>query len=363
MSEHPENAPGHNKPTQIIVNEDLVHLQDRTPTGRQVLAAANLRPDTEYALLLWPTTGPTREVGLEEAIPLPLEGLSLEFIAIKADGVQYFVLDDQRFAWAGPLTLETIRKVGRIPDSLEVLLERRDQPDEALTAGQEVDLRQAGVERLRTREKAWVLDVQGELTKWNMPNVVVRDALVKAGIDPNQPWNIILKTHGQPPQQKDLNDIIDLDQPGIERLWVRPKEVNNGEGAVLERRQFKLLPKDEVFLNQSGFRWETASDGRRWLIIQDYQLPKGYNVPSCTIAVEIPASYPTAQIDMFYCDPHLKLANGSVPPATEHRETIDGKPFQRWSRHRPSGAWSAAKDCVASHFGLVEESLCREVGV
>lgn len=354
-SAHPDQS------MEVIVNEQLYHLNDRTPTGRQVLAAAGLRPDTEYALLLWPDTGPTREVSLEEVTPLPHEGSPLQFIAIKADGIQYFVLDDQRFAWTGPLTLEVIQKIGRLPGNLEVLLERRDQPDQVLVSGQELDLCQSGVEHLKTRKKIWKLDVQGELTEWNTPKVIVRDALIKAGIDPNQSWNIILKAHGQPPQQKELNDIIDLDQPGIERLWLRPKEVNNGEVSVVERRQFALLPKDEAFLNQSGYRWEAVSEGHRWLLIYDYVLPAGYNVASCTIAVEIPASYPTAQIDMFFCDPHLQLVNGTAPDRTTHRQTITGKVFQRWSRHRPEGSWSAAKDSVATHFGLVEESLCREV--
>lgn len=363
-SQAPSDASSHHGQSMgAIVNEHFVPLQDRTSTGSQILAAANLRPDTEYALLHWPAVGPTREIGLEEVTTLPHEGAPLEFIAVKADGVQYFVLDGQRFAWAGPLTFEAICKVGRLANNLEVLLERRDEPDLVLAPGQEVDLRQTGVEHFSTREKIWKLDVQGELTEWNTPKVVVRDALIKAGIDPNQPWNIILKVHGQAPQPKELHDIIDLDQPGIERLWLRPKEVNNGEVSIVERRQFKLLPKDEVFLNQSGNRWETVNEGRRWLIIHDYQLPTGYNVSSCTIAVEIPASYPTAQIDMFFCDPHLQLVNGTTPQATEHRETIDGKTFQRWSRHRPNGAWSAAKDSVATHFGLVEEALCREVGV
>lgn len=349
-------------PAEVIINERPVCLQDHTPTGHQLLQAADLRPDTEYALLLWPSNGPTREIGLEEVIPLLQHASPLEFFAIKADGIQYFVLDDLRYAWAGPLTHEALRKVGRVATDQEILVERRDQPDQLLNPGQEIDLRHAGVERFYTRAKVWLLDVQGERTEWNQPLVIVRDALIKAGIDTSKPWTIILKVKGQPPQQKELNDTIDLDLPGIERLWLRPREVNNGEAPIAERRQFKLLPKDEAFLSQGNHRWETVNEGRRWLIIHDYALPQGYNIPSCTIALEIPASYPTAQIDMFYCIPHLQLATGGTPAATEHREIIDGQCFQRWSRHRPADSWSAVKDSVATQIGLIEESLGREVG-
>lgn len=360
----PPDAPAHHgHSAEVLINDAVAQLHDRSPTGRQLLAAANLRPDTEYALLLWPSSGPTREVGLEEVVQLQHQGPPLEFIAVKADGVQYFVLDDQRYAWAGPLTLEALIKVGRVPGNMEIWLERRDQPDQLLSQGQEIDLRHVGVEHFHTREKVWLLDVQGEITEWNHPDVIVRDALAKAGIDLNKPWTIVLKVKGLPPRQVEPNDTIDLNQAGIERLWLRPKDVNNGEVAVVERRQFTLLSKDEAFLGQSGLHWEAVSEGRRWLIIQDYQLPQGYDVATCTIAIEIPTSYPSAQIDMFYCVPHLKLASGVIPPTTEHRETIDGKSFQRWSRHRPDGVWSPVKDGVASHFGLIEESLCREVGV
>jgi len=91
-------------------------------------------------------------------------------------------------------------------------------------------------------------------------------------------------------------------------------------------------------------------------------VPTGFNHASCQVAVEIPKAYPTAQLDMFYCDPPLALKNGAAPDRTESRESIDGVQFQRWSRHRPDGKWSASKDNVATHFGLIDASLAREVG-
>jgi hypothetical protein len=109
--------------------------------------------------------------------------------------------------------------------------------------------------------------------------------------------------------------------------------------------------------------WETIIEaGRRWLMIPHFPLPAGYNREACRLAIEMPASYPGAQLDMFFCDPPVMLLNGAAPPMTEHRETIDGVPFQRWSRHRPDGTWSPSKDSLATHFGLIDTSLTREVG-
>jgi len=357
----PQNP--HSHPPEIRVNGELISLRDRTPTGRQVLSAANLRPDVEFALLLWPPIGPTREVGLEEVTPIPDNGPLLEFLAVRADHIAYFVLDDERYAWAGPLDEEAIRRVGRVPASKEIWLERRADPDLLLEAGQTVDLSLTGVERLYTKAKTWWLDVQGERTEWDHPNVVVRDALIRAGIDMTKTWTIVLKRKGQPNLPVDLGTLLNLDEPGIERLWLRPRHVDNGDGAP-SRRQFSLLPKDERFLDSLSYRWEAIIDGnRRWLVIYDYYLPAGYNVSACRLALEIPVDYPSAQIDMFYCDPPLALQNGDRPPNADVRQEIGGVSFQRWSRHRNgTNQWSPKHDNVSTHLGLVDEALGREVG-
>ena len=349
---------------EIRVNDEPVQISDDTPTGRQILAAAGLRPDTEFALLIWPSAGPTQEIGLDEVVPIRRDDDdAVDFFATKSDHVAYFVLDDERYAWAGRLDLAIIRRIGRVPAGLGIWLERRDEPDLLLEEGQTVDLRPAGVERLYSRQKVWGLNVQGDLTEWDSPHVLVRDALLKAGVDLSKQWMIVLKVKEQEPRQVALDDVVDLDQPGIERLWLRPRQVDNGEGQAL-RRDFSLLPKDDGFLAASNYRWETITAGaRRWLLIHNYLLPKGYNAGTCRLAFEVPATYPAAQIDMFYCDPPLSVLGGAAPPATDVRETIDGVSFQRWSRHRcADNPWSPSRDSISTHLGLVDESLGREVG-
>ncbi len=358
-----QNHPTHASHSElsVLVNGELFRLDDASPTGAQILAAAALRPAGDYALVHWPSQGPTSEIGLDEVIMPKASGPALEFFATKADGVCYFMVDEERYVWAGPLDEEIIRRIARVNPNQDIWKERMQQEDRLLTAGEVVNLNREGVERLYTRRRSWMLDVQGEKTEWEQPQVIVREALLKAGIDPTKPWIIILKAKDDPKREVGIDDIIDLTQPGIERLRLRPKDVTNGDGFHDPRREFSVLSKDEAFLDASGFRWHTEIDGQRWLIVENYPLPAGYNVATCRVAVDVPPDYPSAKLDMFYCDPPLAV-NGVAPGQTEARQSIGGVMFQRWSRHRPEGSWAPATDSLSTHFAVIEESIGREVG-
>jgi len=74
------------------------------------------------------------------------------------------------------------------------------------------------------------------------------------------------------------------------------------------------------------------------------------------VAIEMPTAYPTAQLDMFYCDPHLALGAAGVIPQTQVSETILGASFNA-GRGIDSGTVHA--DTLATHLALVDESLRR----
>lgn len=348
----------------VRVNGELVRLKDWTPDVRQILTAARLQPAADFALLHWPKYGPTQELGLEELVDIAGDESIGEFFGIRADGILYFVLNDERYAWAGSLTEADIKKVGRLSADDEVWLERRDEPDYQLKAGEIVDLSGRGVERFYSKKAApqvWKLDVQGIIISSQSPVIGVREALEKAEINPDLGWTIRLKVKGQPKRAVELTDTIDMTTPGIERLKLLPRNINNGEGLQSNRRDFPILAQDEAYLDSLGVPWETIHEGRRWLLINGYPLPSGYEQTSCRLAIEVPQNYPVSEIDMFYCAPPLTLASHRQIPQTEHRELIAGCSFQRWSRHRSAGEWSPARDSIFSHMGLVDESIAREV--
>lgn len=127
------------------------------------------------------------------------------------------------------------------------------------------------------------------------------------------------------------------------------------------RREFRLPSGDERFLARRGFPWEAVQDGERWVLIHEHLLPAGYDQDHITISIQIPRGYPESPLDMFYVHPPIARSDGMAVPATEIRQTLDGRTFQGWSRHRPSEhPWRAGVDNLESHYDLVCDSFRRE---
>lgn len=80
-----------------------------------------------------------------------------------------------------------------------------------------------------------------------------------------------------------------------------------------------------------------------------------------SVALQIPSGYPTAQLDMAFFHPILKRMDGRVIPNADVMKTLDGKQWQRWSRHyTKQNPWKPGEYNVLTHLLLVEHWLQRE---
>jgi hypothetical protein len=131
---------------------------------------------------------------------------------------------------------------------------------------------------------------------------------------------------------------------------------------VMARRDFQLPEADEDFLVRLGLRSDTIREGpRRWLVIYDFPLPAGFASAVADLAIEILAGYPPGPLDMAYVFPALKRSDGKAIPQTQHYETMSGRRWQRWSRHRTGDCpWVPGEDCLETHVELVKMFLERE---
>lgn len=348
-----------------IANENLtfrlISIIDPTPTGAQIAEAAGFNPSQNATVLQVLSNHELEDIRPLETIRAD-QG-TLKFIVTLTDRLFLFTIDGQRVQWPSPIISgATLRKLGNIPDNKEIYQDNRGETDTLINETDLISLDLPQIEEFRSRERAWKINVQGIIISSPTPTITVKAALIQAGFDPNKKWHIFLKIAGQPKKALTISDVVDLSEPGIEKIRLTPHEINNGESTNPSRRDFTLLPADEAHLNTLNRPWETInSAGRRWLLIHDYPTPRGYTRRAFILAIDIPNTYPGSQLDMFYAHPQLHLESGRIIPCTETIEQINDAAYQRWSRHRgPTEPWDPNTDNIQTHLALVDSSLEKE---
>ena len=190
--------------------------------------------------------------------------------------------------------------------------------------------------------------------------------LASIGLTPQTHKLFEIGQHGQRAIGPD--ELADFRKSGIERFKSVAKEAQDGNVTATEdsvavtlRKQFELSDEDRLFLNQQGLPWEALLvGGAGWLLIHDFPLPAGYSESTTTMALLIPASYPSAEIDMMYFYPDVvRLDNRAINALSQ--QALDGKIYQRWSRHRPMGMWRPGIDNLETHFLAVLEWINKEL--
>lgn len=127
------------------------------------------------------------------------------------------------------------------------------------------------------------------------------------------------------------------------------------------RKDFSLLPEDEQELEELGLQWETIIDGSHWVLLHEFPTHPGYNVPLVSVAIRLETGYPNTALDMAYFHPALSRKDGHPIRATNVNQSLDGKVWQRWSRHRtPQNPWIVGQDNLGTHILLVQDWLARE---
>ncbi len=121
----------------------------------------------------------------------------------------------------------------------------------------------------------------------------------------------------------------------------------------------QLPESDEDYLRAKGYQYELVAVGDEGLlVIKDYPVSGDiYNCASTNLMIRIPAQYNNAALDMFYCEPELRLkANNTYPEAAGHFEEHAGRRWQRFSRHFPT-PWRPGVDGLPTLLTFVYREL------
>ena len=124
------------------------------------------------------------------------------------------------------------------------------------------------------------------------------------------------------------------------------------------RREFRLPGEDEIYLDSLGFPWETIkNNGSLWLLINEHTVSNRYTADRTTVAIRIEGGYPPGQLDMVYFCPALLRKDGkAIRASSDHM--IEGKTFQRWSRHYK---WQDGSDTLITHHLRIKEWINDEL--
>lgn len=357
--------PGNTSVTIKVAGTDLVFrqvpLDTDTPTGGKIAKACGFAGDQHPYVLQWHEDGDLEDIRTHEEADL---GKGLRFIVAESSSSNRITINDDQYDWPADVISGTVvRKLGKVPGDKLIFLEREDEPDRQVLDTDVIPIKREGVEEFKSRKAVWELVVQNVKIKSDVPDIRASDAMHQAGFEDANAWIIHLKVEGQPKRQINATDMIDLRTPGIEKVRLTPKQVDNGEAHTAPRRDFDLLPVDHTYLDNLGLAWETVIEGeQRWLVISDYPIARGYQVGTVKLALLVPLPYPQAQIDMFHVLPALvKNDGGAIPNLMQ--QVIGNVTFQTWSRHRgQESTWNPRRDNVVTHLALVESAIAKEVG-
>ncbi len=211
------------------------------------------------------------------------------------------------------------------------------------------------------RAKKYAFRVDKDRVVVDTPIITGREILSEVGKTP-EGHKLYQHKRGHQPILVGPDESVNLREKGVERFTTMPKDTTEGrENGHCLHQDFRLPDADETYLNGLGLTWECRKDGvNRWLILNEWVVPTGYNYDKVSMALLIPDSYSDSPLDMVYFREHLARPDGK-PIGALSTQVICGAAWQRWSRHRSSAnPWRIGIDDVASHLGLVDEWLRRE---
>jgi len=158
-----------------------------------------------------------------------------------------------------------------------------------------------------------------------------------------------------------LNDVLFLQRPGEDEVVPNDTKITLKDGDHLHSQPPADYGLGTTMLAAAGIAAERAvlhpeAGGWQFLVISDFELPKGFEPNRVDLLIKLPPGFPDAAPDMFWVSPVVRTASGNAPKATSNEHLL-GKNWQRFSWHLAAGAWkpgiSELRDflrCIHSRF-------------
>lgn len=116
------------------------------------------------------------------------------------------------------------------------------------------------------------------------------------------------------------------------------------------------------FQEATGLQIELGEDGagRIFIVIRQVPFPLGlFGVDKSDVLFITDRQYPYSALDMFWTEPPVVRANGTVPQGADSIETYLDRQWRRFSWHR-NGLWNPAGNGLLDHFAFMESAWATE---
>lgn len=140
------------KATIIVIDETLHEsareIDEKRPTGRQIVEAADKHPTEEYFVLYRPEPEGLRELAEDERIEVGHGGI-VRFYVIKGDRLFRFEIDGKEYEWPiSPISGAVLYALADAdPHKLALWTEGGDEPPREISPEDSVDLEKPGVKK------------------------------------------------------------------------------------------------------------------------------------------------------------------------------------------------------------------------
>lgn len=223
---------------------------------------------------------------------------------------------------------------------------------ETLRLDETIDLRGRGIERvvIFKTDRTFRFEVDRQEREWGAATITGRVVKQLANVDPAK-HDLYQEIRGEDPLIRD-DGIINLDGTGVERFYTIISETTEGLAV--------LPPADRSFLEARGISYVVLAEGcQAAVVLKGYKMRAGkFDHDVTDILILLPAGYPDALVDMFYCAPWLRLAAaGRYPNAADVPHDFGGRSWQRWSRH--NSEWRPGIDGIHTVIARIDRALAE----
>ncbi|CAO3405462.1 E2/UBC family protein [Azospirillum palustre] len=101
----------------------------------------------------------------------------------------------------------------------------------------------------------------------------------------------------------------------------------------------------------------SMASGTTLVTVPDVRLPEGWSKASTTIRFLVPPGYPFAQLDCFWADAELRLANGATPQNSAQNAIPETTEQGLWFSWHLTCPWNPNRDTLSTWMNVVTERM------